>query len=75
LVAFTLCGLFVCYDHKVFPQAMIWGINPFDQWGVELGKQVALQLQPLLSDLACHEKGEVESSTRLLAAQIAKLRA
>ena len=29
------------YEHKVYTQAVIWDINPFDQWGVELGKQIA----------------------------------
>jgi glucose-6-phosphate isomerase len=32
----------------VFVQAVIWGINPFDQWGVELGKQLASELVPVL---------------------------
>ncbi|XOT98759.1 hypothetical protein ACMTAU_22440, partial [Alcaligenes pakistanensis] len=29
------------YEHKIFVQALIWGINPFDQWGVEYGKVLA----------------------------------
>lgn len=33
--------LLALYEHKVFAQSVIWGINPFDQWGVELGKQLA----------------------------------
>jgi glucose-6-phosphate isomerase len=37
----TLGGLVAMYEHKVFVQAVIWGINPFDQWGVELGKRMA----------------------------------
>ncbi len=36
-----LGALVALYEHKVFCQAAIWGINPFDQWGVELGKQLA----------------------------------
>jgi glucose-6-phosphate isomerase len=36
----TLGALIAMYEHKVFCQAMIWHINPFDQWGVELGKQL-----------------------------------
>ena len=36
------------YEHKVFVQSVIWNINPFDQWGVELGKRVATALiEPL----------------------------
>ena len=37
----TLGALIALYEHKVFVQSVIWNINPFDQWGVELGKQVA----------------------------------
>ena len=34
-------SLIAMYEHKVFTQGVIWGINSFDQWGVELGKQLA----------------------------------
>ncbi|SEQ03894.1 glucose-6-phosphate isomerase [Nitrosomonas ureae] len=37
----TLGSLIAMYEHKVFVQSVIWNINPFDQWGVELGKQLA----------------------------------
>ncbi len=37
----SLGALLALYEHKVFAQATLWGINPFDQWGVELGKQLA----------------------------------
>ena len=37
----TLGALIALYEHKVFVQGIIWGINSFDQWGVELGKQLA----------------------------------
>lgn len=40
----TLGSLIAMYEHKVFVMATIWGINPFDQWGVELGKTIAGQL-------------------------------
>ncbi|SFB83902.1 glucose-6-phosphate isomerase [Marinospirillum celere] len=49
LDARSLGALIATYEHKVYAQACLWGINPFDQWGVELGKQVAQQLQPLLN--------------------------
>lgn len=44
----TLGTLIALYEHKVFVQSVCWGINPFDQWGVELGKQVARSLLPAL---------------------------
>lgn len=37
----TLGSLIALYEHKVFVQGVIWGVNSFDQWGVELGKQLA----------------------------------
>ncbi|MBP0049001.1 glucose-6-phosphate isomerase [Marinobacterium sp. AK62] len=42
----TLGALIALYEHKVFVQSVIWDINPFDQWGVELGKQMANTLLP-----------------------------
>jgi len=39
-------GLIALYEHKVYVQSVIWEINPFDQWGVELGKQMATSLLP-----------------------------
>lgn len=41
----TLGSLIALYEHKVFVQAAIWGINAFDQWGVELGKQLAKTIE------------------------------
>lgn len=38
------------YEHKIFTQGIIWDINSFDQWGVELGKQLAKAIEPELAD-------------------------
>jgi glucose-6-phosphate isomerase len=46
----TLGSLIALYEHKVFVQGIIWGINSFDQWGVELGKAVANRILPALYD-------------------------
>ena len=46
----TLGSLVAMYEHKIFTQGVIWGINSFDQWGVELGKQLAKAILPELSD-------------------------
>lgn len=64
--AYHLGLLIALYEHKVFVQGVIWGINSFDQWGVELGKQLAGRLLPAL-------KGEtgtegLDQSTRALIA-------
>jgi glucose-6-phosphate isomerase len=48
----TLGKLIALYEHKVFTQGVIWGINSFDQWGVELGKRLAEQLAPAVKDPA-----------------------
>jgi glucose-6-phosphate isomerase len=44
----TLGSLIVLYEHKIFTQGVIWNINSFDQWGVELGKQLAKAILPEL---------------------------
>jgi len=50
LDAHTLGGLVALYEHKVFTQSVIWGINAFDQWGVELGKKMCEEMLPLVDD-------------------------
>jgi len=44
----TLGSLIAMYEHKIFVQGIIWNINSFDQWGVELGKQLAKKILPEL---------------------------
>ncbi|HEY4367218.1 MAG TPA: glucose-6-phosphate isomerase [Steroidobacteraceae bacterium] len=48
----TLGRLIALYEHKVFTQSVIWGINAFDQWGVELGKKLAESLAPAVENPA-----------------------
>jgi glucose-6-phosphate isomerase len=48
----TLGMLVALYEHKVFVQAVLWGINPFDQWGVELGKKLCSGVLPAVRDPA-----------------------
>ncbi|RUT33199.1 glucose-6-phosphate isomerase [Arsenicitalea aurantiaca] len=54
--------LIALYEHKVFVQGTIWGINSFDQWGVELGKQLAKALLPKVTGEA--DAQDHDSSTR-----------
>jgi len=42
--------LVALYEHRTVTAAVLWGINPFDQWGVELGKQLAVRIADELSD-------------------------
>ncbi|MEL0068072.1 MAG: glucose-6-phosphate isomerase [Gammaproteobacteria bacterium] len=67
LTPYTLGSLVALYEHKVFVSSVLWDINPFDQWGVELGKQIAKQLQPLLQGA---DSSAVDSSTRSLLNQL-----
>jgi len=54
--------LLALYEHKVFVQGVIWGINSFDQWGVELGKQLASRVLPVLNGEGSKET--LDASTR-----------
>jgi glucose-6-phosphate isomerase len=54
----ALGALVALYEHKVFTQSVCWGINAFDQWGVELGKNLATAIAPLVSG-----KDEAESAS------------
>jgi glucose-6-phosphate isomerase len=49
---FTLGRLIALYEHRVFVEAAIWNINAFDQWGVELGKELATNLLPVVEGKA-----------------------
>lgn len=44
----TLGALIAMYEHKIFVQGIVWNVNSFDQWGVELGKQLATAIVPEL---------------------------
>jgi glucose-6-phosphate isomerase len=63
----TLGRLVALYEHKVFVQAVIWNIDPFDQWGVELGKELALRLAPLVGDTQAATQNLDASTAGLLA--------
>ncbi|NGP09701.1 glucose-6-phosphate isomerase, partial [Rhodococcus sp. 14C212] len=59
----TLGQLIALYEHQVFVQGVIWGIDSFDQWGVELGKTQALQLAPALTGAADPDTGDTSTDT------------
>jgi glucose-6-phosphate isomerase len=61
----VLGQLVAAYEHRVFTQGVVWGINSFDQWGVELGKVMANQLAPKLQSEAAPEY-DADSSTDAL---------
>lgn len=61
----VLGQLIALYEHQVFVEGTMWGIDSFDQWGVELGKQQALELAPLLTEAEAPEP-QFDSSTDAL---------
>jgi glucose-6-phosphate isomerase len=63
----SLGALVAMYEHKVFTQSVCWGINAFDQWGVELGKKLATAIAPMV-------KGEANANTASLGRALQVLR-
>lgn len=68
----TLGLLLALYEHRVFVEGAVWGINSFDQWGVELGKERAASLLPAVQGASA--PANADPSTRALLAQLAVLR-
>ena len=63
LSPYSLGMLIALYEHKVFVQSVIWNINPFDQWGVEKGKEIANQILPVLSGKT-NDLSQLDASTQ-----------
>ncbi len=61
-------ALLALYEHRTYVQGVLWGVNPFDQWGVELGKRIAQQIEPALDGAPLHT--DADPATRGLLAQI-----
>ncbi len=70
----TLGALVALYEHKVFAQGAIWNVNSFDQWGVELGKELAQRIAPELASDAEPELRH-DGSTNALVRRYRRLRA
>jgi len=62
----SLGRLVALYEHKIFVQGLVWGINSFDQWGVELGKQLAKSVLPTLDGPAAAADGFDASTAGLI---------
>jgi glucose-6-phosphate isomerase len=65
----TLGSLIALYEHKVFVQGVIWGIDSFDQWGVELGKVLATRIAAELTAADEPAAGAHDASTAALIAR------
>lgn len=66
LTPYRLGQIVALYEHRVFVEGVILGINSFDQWGVELGKTLALELESVLKGES--DAGTKDGSTRQLVA-------
>ncbi len=69
----VLGQLVATYEHRVFTQGVVWGIDSFDQWGVELGKVMANELLPPLTAPGEPDLSGVDSSTAALIRQLRRL--
>jgi len=65
----SLGALVALYEHKVFTQSVCWGINAFDQWGVELGKKLATTIAPMVAG-----HGDLQAQSSSLRATLGALR-
>jgi glucose-6-phosphate isomerase len=70
----VLGQLVALYEHTVFVEGTVWGIDSFDQWGVELGKVMANELAPVLSGGAAPDLAAQDSSTAALVRRYRALR-
>jgi glucose-6-phosphate isomerase len=68
LDAATLGKLVALYEHKVYVQGVIWDVNPFDQWGVQLGKRLASELGPAVQMSTSREPPAVAGTLSVLRA-------
>ena len=66
LTPFTLGALIALYEHKVFTQGIVWGLNSFDQWGVQLGKVLANRIAPELTADAVPDLAHDSSTNALI---------
>ena len=69
LTPHSLGALIALYEHRVFTSGVIWGINSFDQWGVELGKALCKDLLPRLT-AGSHDDADLDGSTAGLIARL-----
>ena len=71
---YTLGRLVSLFEHRVFVEAAIWGINAFDQWGVELGKVLATRIASELQGSGEPAGGRHDRSTEALLRRYRRLR-
>jgi glucose-6-phosphate isomerase len=72
LTPLTLGALLALYEHKTFVQGVLWDVNSFDQWGVELGKVLAKNIQAELCDQARPDLHDSSTNGLIALAQAAR---
>lgn len=70
LSPYTLGALIALYEHKIFVQGVLWDINSYDQWGVELGKKLGKNILKAMSDDSSTEYQNLDESTKWLIAKV-----
>ncbi|MES2718236.1 MAG: glucose-6-phosphate isomerase [Pseudomonadota bacterium] len=70
LTPHALGALIALYEHRVFTSGAVWGINSFDQWGVELGKALAGELLPRITAAGAADGSGLDASTAGLLARL-----
>ncbi|GAB4224157.1 MAG: glucose-6-phosphate isomerase [Francisella sp.] len=63
---YNLGSLIAMYEHKIFVQGILWNINSYDQWGVELGKKLGKNILKAINDVSSNEYKKLDDSTRKL---------
>jgi len=74
LTPYALGSLVALYEHVVLTQGVVWGVDSFDQWGVELGKEMAGKLLPALTAVDIPDLSAFDASTATLALRYRSLR-
>jgi glucose-6-phosphate isomerase len=74
LTPYSLGTLVALYEHLVLTQGVVWGVDSFDQWGVELGKEMAGRLLPALTSDDVPDLSAFDPSTATLALRYRALR-
>ena len=63
LTPFILGQLISLYEHRTVASGVIWGVNPFDQWGVELGKSIAIDIELEIGDASSSKDATTRNSS------------
>ncbi|AIT10123.1 glucose-6-phosphate isomerase [Candidatus Francisella endociliophora] len=72
LSPFSLGALIALYEHKIFVQGVLWNVNSYDQWGVELGKKLGKNILKAMADRSSDEYENLDESTKMLIAKVTK---